>query len=604
MVRNLRSHAGSLALVAVLLLTIIVFSNSVQNGFINTWDDDVYILDNDYIRDFSLQGIRSIFTTFYAANYHPFTTLSWAIEYRLFGLNPSAYHATNLAFHLLNTILVFRLILLLTRRTEAATIVALFFAIHPLHVESVSFLSQRKDVLYAAFYLGSVISYIHFIKKDEKFLFMIMSLLFFLFSLLSKSMAVTLPLLLLLVDYYLKRPFTRKGAYQKIPFFVLSLIFGIVAILSQKAYGAITHLPSFSLLEKIFLVSYSFVFYIFKLFAPFNLSAMYYYPTKSPGGMLPLEYYMAPVVIALIIWGVLRTDNFRKELILGLGFYLITISLVLQVIPVGSAIVAERYTYVPYIGLFLIIGQFCSAVVSNAWQASKNIKLPLLVILIAYTVFLSVATWHRNKVWQDSFTLWSDVIQKNPVVSVAYYNRGVGKFNLKDYQGAINDYNKTIQLQPDYAEAYHNRGEAKVQLQDYAGAIEDLTTAIALKPQYADAYFTRAKAKNKLKDYEGAIDDFTKTLDLKPDQTDAYFDRANSRSRIQDYEGALKDLSRVIAFRPDSAVAYNNRGIVRAILGDYENAINDFNRAIRLRPDYKEARDNRERAKSYLTQDK
>jgi tetratricopeptide (TPR) repeat protein len=598
--RKLKTYIGSLTLLAVLLLTTVVFSNSIKNGFINTWDDDAYILDNHSIKDFSVQSIGSIFSTFYAANYHPFTTLSWALEYRLFGLNPLVYHITNLAFHLLNTILVFRLILLITRKIEVSTVVALFFAIHPLHVETVSFISQRKDVLYTCFYLASLISYVHYIKEDRRSAFLIMSLLFFLSSLLSKSMAVTLPVLLLLIDYYWKRPFTWKGAYPKIPFFALSLVFGIIAILSQKAYGAIIDLPSFSFLERVFLVSYSFVFYILKLFAPFNLSAMYYYPTRTAGGMLPLEYYVTPVVIILMVWGVFKTVSFRKELILGLGFYLITISLVLQIIPVGSAVVAERYTYVPYIGLFFIIGQFYSRVVTNG-QYSKTIKPLLLFVLIAYTLFFSVTAWHRNKVWANSFTLWSDVIRKNPRVTVAYYNRGVAKFNTKDYQGAIDDYSKAVQLKPDYAEAYNNRGESRVRLRDHQGALKDLDAAIALKPDYGHAYFNRANIKNRLKDYGGAIDDFNKTLSIKPYHTDAYFNRAYSRSRLQDYEGAIRDLSKVIELRPDNAVAYNNRGIARAILRDYKGAIDDFNKAIQLRPDYMGAHDNRERVRSNLS---
>jgi tetratricopeptide (TPR) repeat protein len=595
--RRLKAYIGSLTLLAVLLLTTAVFSNSIKNGFIKTWDDNAYILDNPHIKDLSLQSIWSIFSTFYAANYHPLTTLSWALEYHLFGLNASVYHITNLAFHLLNTILVFRLIFLITRKLEVSAIVALFFAIHPLHVETVSFISQRKDVLYTCFYLASLIIYVRYIREDRRSAFLIMSFLFFLCSILCKSMAVTLPVVLLLIDYYWKRPFTWKGAQPKIPFFALSLVFGIIAILSQKAYGAIIDLPSFSLLQRVFLVSYAFVFYVFRVLAPLNLSAMYYYPTINAKGMLPLEYYAAPVFIILMVWGVLKTVSFRKELIFGLGFYLITISLVLQIIPVGSAIVAERYTYVPYIGLFFIIGQFYSRITANG-QYSRTVKLPVLFVLIAYTLFFSVTTWNRNKVWANSFTLWSDVIEKNPRVTVAYYNRGVAKFNAKDYQGAVDDYSKAVQLKPDYAEAYNNRGESKVRLQDCEGALKDFDAAIAMKADYAHAYFNRANLKNRLKNYGAAIDDFNKTLSMEPHHVDTHFNRAYARSRLQDHEGALHDLSKVIELRPGNAVAYNNRGIAKAMLGDYRGAIDDFNKAIKLRPDYMEAHNNRERVRS------
>jgi tetratricopeptide (TPR) repeat protein len=599
--RQLGINTRTLILAAILLLTTLAFSNTFQNGFINTWDDHVYLLENPYIRDFSLQGIRSIFTTFHAANYHPVTTLSWAIEYRLFGLNPSVFHITNLVFHLLNTILVFRLILMLTRKTDTSSIVALFFAIHPLHVETVSFLSQRKDVLYAFFYLASLISYVHSMKGNSKLAFFIASLLFFLLSLLSKSMAVTLPVLLLLMDYYSGRRFTWRSGWSKIPFFALALVFGIVAILSQKAYGAIIDLPAFSALERVFLVSYACLFYIFRMFVPFNLSAVHLYPARSAGGMLPLEYYLAPLLILMILWGVFKAGKFKKELVFGLGFYLITISLVLQILPVGSAIVAERYTYVPYIGLFFVVGQFYSATATSAGRPTGRMRPVFLSLLIGYAVLFSVTTWRRNEVWKNSFTLWSDVISKNPSATVAYYNLGVARFNAKDFRGAIDDYSRAIELKPDYAEAYNYRGESKLLLQDDQGALADFDRAIVLKPDNAEAYKNRGDTRNRLKDYEGAVADFTRALSIKPDDGDAYFRRAKSKSRLKDYEGTIGDLSKVIELSPRNAVAYNNRGIARAILGAYMDAMNDFNRAIQLKPDYKEARDNLERVKPHLT---
>jgi tetratricopeptide (TPR) repeat protein len=593
-------YAGSVILLVILLWTGIVFSNSINNDFIASWDDKIYILENPYIKDFSLQGIKSIFNSFHAANYHPLTTLSWAVEYRLFGINPRVNHITNLAFHLLNTILVFCLIILLTRKVAVSAIVALFFAIHPLHVEAVSFISQRKDVLYTFFYLASLISYVHYVKDGKKTGLIGLSLVFFLLSLLSKSMAVTLPVILLLLDYYLGRPFSRRNILEKTPFFLLSLVFGIVAILSQRAFGAITDLPSFSLFERLFLVTHSFLFYIVKLFAPVNLSAMYCYPTRSAGGTLPLQYYLAPVVILFLALVVLKSHRLRKDLVFGIGFFLVTISPVLQAIPVGAAIVAERYSYVPYVGLFFIISQFSFRILAETRQNVKALQLIVVIILVAYAMSCSIATWRRNKVWKNSFTLWSDVIKKNPSVTVAYYNRGVVRFNTKDYQGAISDYSKAIQLKPDYATAYNNRGEAKTHLQDFDGALNDLDMAIALNPDYSHAYYERGNVKHRLKDYRGAADDFSKTIALKPDHVNAYLKRANSRSRLRDYKGAINDLNKVIQLRPDGATAYNNRGIAKAVLGDYKTAINDFNMAIQLEPDYQEAYDNRQRAESRL----
>jgi tetratricopeptide (TPR) repeat protein len=586
-------------MLAIATLTVLIFFNSLGNDFISTWDDHIYVIANDQLKDLSLQGIKSIFTSFHAANYHPITTLSWAIEYAHFGLDPTYYHTTNLLLHLLNTALVFRLILLITKRLETATIVALFFAIHPLHVETVAFISQRKDLLYAVFYLGALISYVHYIQDRSRYRLLLIAFLLFVMSALSKSMAVTLPVLLLLMDYFWDRKLTLNTILEKVPFFVFSVVFGIIAIVSQKTYSAITDLPSFSFFERIFLVSYSFVFYIVKLLVPFHLSAMHYYPNKT-NGLLPVEFYLAPVVILVLLWLVFRSKRFRNELIWGLLFFLITISLVLQIIPVGSAIVAERYTYIPYIGLFFIIGQLFSRAMDNTNPLATKLKPFLLALVAAYAIFFSIITWDRTKVWADSFSLWSDVIEKNPSVTVAFYNRGVAKYNLGDYQEAIDDYDKAVELNPYYAEAYNNRGESKEKLMDYQGAVKDFDKAIGADSDFVDAYLNRARLKAQLKDYRGALTDFDQIIQKKPGCVDAYLDRATIRSRLREYEEAIEDLNTVIKLNPTRAKAYNNRGIARAILKDYRGALEDFNKAIELKPDYDDAHQNRDRTRSYL----
>jgi tetratricopeptide (TPR) repeat protein len=584
---------------AMIVLTIVVFHNSLRNAFINSWDDHVYIIANEYLRDLSAQGIKSIFTSFYAANYHPLTTLSWAVEYTLFGLEPTYYHATNLFLHVVNVLLVFRLMQWLAESLEVATIVALFFAVHPLHVEAVCFVSQRKDLLYSVFFLGALISYVRHVRRNVHYRYLLVALFFFVLSLLSKSMAVTLPVVLLLIDYYLKRKFTRSTLFEKIPFFLLSFAFGIMAILSQKTYAAITTLPSFSLFERIFLVSYGAVFYLVKLVAPFSLSAFYTYPEKTKG-MLPIEYYMAPVVIIILCFLVYRTKAFRRELFFGLSFFAITISLVLQIVPVGSAIVAERYTYVPYIGLFFLYGQCYRRISEKKVHRLVKLKSVMVVLLAVFTVVFSAISWQRTKVWADSFTLWSDVIKKYPQTTVAYYNRGVTKFNTGDYQGAVKDYDLAVSLNPAYAEAFNNRGEAKEKQGNYEGAIDDYNSALSSNPDYIGAYLNRAQAKVMLKDYGAAIEDYGKVIQRMPYDSHAYIERANLKSKLKRYEEAITDLNKVIGLDPDRVVAYNNRGIAKAILKDYQGAMQDFNQAIRLKPDYREARKNRDRVESYL----
>jgi len=502
----------------ILLLTAIVYSNSIGNGFV-LWDDDVYIYYNPLIRDLSLQGIKKIFISNYTDNYTPLTYFTNAIEYKFFGLNPKAYHFFNLVFHLLNVWLVFQLISFLIKTQSASNnyslithrsslvpaFVALFFAIHPMHVESVAWATERKDVLYSFFFL---LSLIYYIKEGNKNY--LLSILFFLLSCLSKLMAVTLPLVLILIDYY-KNKFqisNFKSLIKYIPFITISIILGITAMYtSNRDSGVgIDAIPDFSFLDRIFLASYAVLFYIFKLFVPINLSAIYPFPIKE-NGIFPIEYYVAPIIILLIFWGIFKLKNYRKEVAFGMLFFLITISIVLQFIPNGKGVVAERYTYIPYIGFF-----FCFA--HTLSKIEGKIKSYLTIILIGYAIIFSILTYQRNKVWKDTLTLFSDVIEKNPTIALAYNQRGFARQLEQDYAGAMQDYSQAISINPNYTEAYINRGTVKHLQQDYHGAIVDYTEVIRIKPTDVDAYFNRANDRANINDMKGACEDWRMAAEL------------------------------------------------------------------------------------------
>lgn len=594
--------SGRPVLFVIILLTIGVYVQTLKNDFITTWDDHVYIITNETIRDLSFDHIRTIFASFHAANYHPLTTLSWAVEYLLFGLDPTYYHATSLVLHLINIILLFRLIFLLTTRLEWAAVVTLLFAVHPLHVEAVAFISQRKDVLYTLFFFASLISYCHYLKELKKSR-LLLTLVLFLFSLLSKSMAVTLPVVLLLIDYYTGRRAGKKEWLEKIPFFLLSLIFGVIAIVSQKTYGAITDLPAFTLFERFFMLSYTMVFYSVKLVFPFRLSAMYGYPVKV-NGMLPIAYYLSPLAILAVVWLVFKMKRFRKTAVFGLLFFLVTILPVLQFIPVGATLVADRYTYVPYVGLFFIVAHVFSHHLDSRNTGPKGSvrRFPLAagVLLALFVTVCSVTTWQRTHVWANGTTLWSDVIDKNPGAAVAYFNRGVGSFNAKDYDKAIRDYAKAIEINSGYTEAYNNRAEAKERMGDLQGAVEDYNAILALDPDRADAYLRRGTVKSRMNDYEGALQDLSAAVQKAPADVRTYLARAGLHGKLSQYEQAIADLDRAVALDPNNATAYNNRGITKAVLKDIKGAVEDFKTALKLRPDYEDAKKNLAKASAQL----
>jgi tetratricopeptide (TPR) repeat protein len=577
-----------------LVLTAIVFSNSLNGKFL-TWDDNLLVPENKDIRSLSLVNLKKIFTSYYIGMYQPLTTLCYAVIYHFFKLDVMPYHLFNLLLHLANTALVFYLIYIMTDRKEAALIVALFFGIHPMHVESVAWIAELKDVLYGFFFIASLIFYIKYIneikslkaisKKNQYYFF---SIILFIFSLFSKSAAVTLPVLFLAFDYYYDRINFRSlkkfGSLiiEKIPFFMLSITFGIIALKTQTEEKAIVDVtPLFSILDRFFLVSYSTSYYIIRLFLPIKLSTLHYYPINS-GNTFPPEFYLAPVFLILIIVGVLLSKKYKKLFIFGLMFYLITIALVLQVIPVGQALVAERYTYIPYIGLLFIFGKLFVDVADNKVKNSSAIKPYFTGIIVILAIIFSYITYQRNFIWKDTVTLFTDVINKDPGIFYSYTVRGGALINDKKYREGIEDYEKSIKLQPNYYDPYFNIGKGYYYLGDLNRAISYYNKAIELKPDFAQAYSNRAAAYFGLGNLQATILDCNKAISLKPEYADAYVNRGNAKGMLKDYAGSIADFDKGIQFDPTLKEAYMNRGLSKVLMGKNAEGCEDFRTALSL----------------------
>ncbi|NTW33921.1 MAG: tetratricopeptide repeat protein [Bacteroidetes bacterium] len=566
------------ALLAVLLLTAFIYSKALYNGFTN-FDDDYYILKNPFLKDFNWQGIKAIFTSFYCGNYHPFTTLTYLFEYSWFGLNPLPYHLLNVLLHLLNTLLVFKFTEKLSSKKTTALVVSLLFALHPMHVESVAWISERKDVLYAFFYLLSLFAYLRYLESGYKAKQYMAALMFFVASLLSKSAAVTLPVIIFAIDIYKGRKINTKLVLEKIPFFLLSLIFGIVTLLSQATMGAIYNsMQSYGFINKIFLFTSAVSFYIIKMIAPFNLSAMHYFPNLN-NGALPWQYYASLPFLLIVTWLLLRITSFRKEIIFGTIFFLIAISVMLQIVSVGSALVSERYTYISYIGFFYIAGQW----ISGTGKKQRKIVIGLFSL---YMIIFSVQTWNRIDVWKDGNVLFTDVIKKYPDAFHAYLMRGNYKHGTDDIEGAMEDYTKAIQLNPQYADTYYNRGVGYDRVGNIKLAMQDYNKAILLNPEYSDAYYNRGVAYDGLGDMKSAISDYNKVILLKPNSADTYNNRGWAYYRSGDFKSAMLDYNKAISLNPQFAEAFNNRGWACYEAGDMKSALLDYNKAILLNPEF------------------
>ena len=562
---------------ALMLFTFLLYTKALVNGITN-FDDDFYIVNNPYLKDFSWNGVNAIFSSFYQANYHPFTTMIYFFEYNWFGLNPLPYHLLNVLLHVLNVFLVFKFVERLSGKQMTALIVAVLFAVHPLHVESVAWISELKDVLYSCFFLLSMLVYLRYMKSGFQMRDYWASLLLFLASLFSKSAAVTLPLLLIAIDIYKGRKLNTKSILEKLPFILLSLLFGVLTMLSQKAQGSINvQMFTFNPITRFFFLTSAISFYFIKLILPFGLSSMNYYPILH-NGILPWQYYASILVIFFVIWFTFRKSPIRKEITFGVSFFIISISVMLQIISVGSALTAERYTYISYIGLFYILGQWITSLASGQ---RKNTVIGILCFLI---LVFSVQTFARISVWQNGNTIDEDIIEHNPNVYIGYWMRGNLKRTQSDFQGALQDYSKAIKLDPFSDDSYYNRGNIYDRLGDPKSAIPDYNQAIKLNPKLADSYNNRGWAYFETGDSIAALTDIDKAISINPRYVQAYNNRGWIKFKAGNAKEALPDFEKAIEIQPEFLTAYYNRALVKIELKDYDGAIADYSFLSKRRP--------------------
>lgn len=512
----------------VALLTFIIYLPALQNGFIN-WDDGVYVYENPNIQKIDLELIKWVFSIKANPTWHPLTLFSLSIDHAVWGLKPFGYHLTNIALHAFNTFLVFFLAYRLvdiglgfqdstinaTRFTiSVAFITALLFGIHPLHVESVAWISERKDVLYAAFFLLAILNYIKYVSNgSQKHVFYLISLLLFILSLMSKPMAVSLPVVLLIFDYYPFKRFEVEGAkkilIEKAPFFLISILSSVITIWAQGAGGALSPLEKIPLLGRIAVASRAYIFYLIKMVLPINLMPYYPYPT---GSFLFSVEYLGSIVILLIITCV-AISFFKKNILFCAVwlYYIATLIPVIGIVQVGPHAAADRYTYLPSLGPFLLIGVI---VVTLYERTSKKNRMAIIVVLLLVSVLLCNKTIKQIAIWRDSITFWNYVIDRYDKSALAYDNRGTSYESLGNYQEAIIDYGKAIELNPRNKNYYNDRGIAYLKMGKYMAAAIDFGVAIELDPNYADAYYNLGLAYQRLGNDKQALVYFNKEAEL------------------------------------------------------------------------------------------
>jgi len=557
------------ALPSILVLTFLCYLPTFFADFVN-WDDGDYSYNNRFIR--SLTNIKEILTTPVQGNYHPLTMFTLAINYAISGTDAWSYHVFNVILHLINSALVFRLAMHLSNRNLIiAFTTSAFFAIHPMHVESVAWVSERKDVLYAFFFLLGMISYTKYVDTKARKQY-ILTIVFGIFSLLSKPAAVIFPVALFCIDLLRKRKINWMLGIEKIPLFIPALILGYATYAAQKAIGAATT-TLFPLTSRIFMGFYGIMAYIGKLIFPVNLATFYPFPPLNED--LPAAYYISPLFSLLLAVAFYLSYKKNRILAFAIAFYMVNLILVLQFLTVGSAIIADRYTYMPYLGVFFFIG----------WLAYRylNQKTALLTVG-SFTLLFSILCFRQVLTWQNGATLWEQAIKVAPSYK-AYLNRATLLKDEKNYPQAIEYFSEAIRLNPQLGnDAYVYRGNIYFEQKKYDLAFEDYKKAHAIK----QSDFTVLHNIGVVYSFRNQYDSALKYYNLCLEQNAAYKPAYNSRGVLymnrEKYAEAIVDFENYLRFEPKAANMYNIIGTCYRYWLKQDSSLKYINKAIELDP--------------------
>ncbi len=588
-----KSYIPWIAIAFILLITAILYLPSLKNDFVN-WDDNVYVTENESIKKFDSRTVSYFFDTEHpvSLNYHPLTMISLAWDYNRAanhekaskdkpfpGLTAYYYHQTNLFLHLINTTLVFFLIYFMSgKRWLVALITALLFGIHPLHVESVAWISERKDVLYAAFYLAALLAYWKYLDY-LKWPWLLLTFALFTLSLLSKGLAVSLPISLLLLDYFKGRTWNWRIWAEKIPFLALSIYFGLLAIEIQSK-GAIAQEGAVTLFQRIVFASYGFIMYLYKLILPLKLSTFYPYPHLNDAGTIPGYFYIFPALVVILIGILAYFFRKNKVVLFGFGFYLITIALVLQFLPVGKALMADRYSYLPFIGIAFMIGYG----IDRIREREKLLKVSLLAGMAVFFVFWGVQTSAQIKVWQNPETLWTQAISNYPNAFVAYKNRGnyYGQNGKTDL--AMQDYLYLQSRGEMDSQVYGNMGNIYRMRNEMDKAFESYQMQVKLDEEDYKGHINVGIMHSIRNEHEAAIRKYQDAIDRGAPANSVILNRGISLNSMQRYAEAIQDFTNFLSYNPYNLDAYRNRGLSYFQLKEYDKAIADFEKGKNLAP--------------------
>jgi len=520
--KNIITSKEQILIICILLAAVTLAVYWQVRHFDFVFDDVAYVTENNHLRSgITAESVRWAFSTKYFGLWNPLIWLSLMLDYQLYGLHPGAYHMTNLILHILTTLLLFSLFHRMTGALWKSAFVAAFFALHPLHVESVAWIAERKDVLSAFFWMLTLYLYAYYAENPSAKKYLLV-LLAFVCALMSKPMVVTLPVVMILLDYWpLKRFESNKNnpwlwqLKEKWPLFVLSAV--LVTIIFYAPGETETLLKTFPLSDRLANAPVAFMTYLAKTFWPYGLAILYPFNADIPAWQV---LGAVLIILAMTVFTLLKIRHL-PFLLVGWFWLAITIAPVLGIIQISLSTpyaMADRYHYLPSIGIAVIIAWGLPHLFAHR-NALKKILFSAGIIFI---VSMSILTWKQCSRWFNTVTLFSHTLKITENNYVAHNNLGLTLYKAGRINDAILHYNKAIAIKPDYAIAYNNRGNVYSQLKRHSNALEDLNEAIRLRPDLADAYNNRGSVYFRMQDYKKSIKDFNEAIRLKPSFSFAY----------------------------------------------------------------------------------
>jgi len=591
------------------ILTFTVYSQVQDHEFIN-FDDNRYVTESSLVQaGLTTESIIRVFTTTHFGAWIPITSLSYMLDYQLYGLNPKGYLLTNLFFHIANSLLLFLIFFRMTGAIWQSAFVASMFAFHPLNVESVAWISERKNVLSTLFWLLTMWTYIHYSEKQTVKRYSLV-FLFFALGLMSKRMLVTLPFVLLLMDYWplrrlkfgkekgsneiLEKNTAKKSeafrlVVEKIPLFLLTIGLSIVTLLLAKIASGIHYLDIASLQARLTNAMVLYLEYLRKMIWPEKLAIFYPHPGNTLAVSQGILCGMVLVGITIISIRLIRKAPYFA---VGWFWYLGTLVPVIGIVEVGGHLMADRYAYIPLIGIFIIVAWGLPELMSK-WRYKEKVLSVSAGIIICT---LLVTTWKQVSHWQNSITAFKHAIRvtdkKYPNLAIMHNNLGLALFDEQKNEEAISHYKMAIRLKPYYVDAHYNLGNALSTQKKIDEAIAHYRMAIRLKPDHVNAHYNLGITLSNENKNEKAILHYKIIIRIDSNFAPAYNNLGSILLRMKKKEEAISHYKMAIKLKPDYAEAHNNLGSALLGIQKKEEAISHYKMAIKLKPNYIDAHHN------------